>query len=1002
MGVATLTALGSGWTVAHSDASETPLAMVSPVTPPTFGFGTWEPASKRGGGPIELTGLDGKGGYGYVMTIDLSAYAEASPALRVDVQPGNAARTLRMMLRDADGTEFNYQFPVDEHTQGEVTLTPQWGASLTDPNEKGKPGNVEGLDLSAIAQVQVQGDWSDRAFALSVLGVQVQPVNETLLTGRAARVAENEKKRLEAEQAVRDALSALRRTPTSPVVERVYAVSPSILALQVQAGSIPPVTQEPYVEQPGDIIEPSDKSESVVWSQGTLKMEPTSLQLKRVGDDGNAKVIGFISGDRKHLWRHSRVVGEPLTDVLIRRAQAYTLASNDDPNYAQPTPPIEVHQKSKPNGQSQPDRDAMIQHRIYLQLPHPLQEGAAYTLSLPGINTSEPSVAYTHAPRTTQTEAIHATHVGYRPTDPFKAAYLSLWLGTGGGLAYDDAQRFELINDATGLTEHEGTIELAKGLGAPETLKLEKDYAMTAVYRMDFSGFQGSGVYRVYVPGVGVSGPVPIGESVWRDAFHTSMRGFLHHRSGIALGPPLTDYVRPRSFHPGDGVTVFALDVDKAGESESVNKALRRLTQDGQAPRDSWPAKNDGAWGGYMDAGDWDRRSPHMHPSDLHLELLELFPDTLASMKLAVPAEEASNALPDLLDEVLWNVGLYLRLQDADGGIGGGVESTGHPRWGEASWQETLAVGAFKADIDSTYQFAATAARLARVAEPYDSQLAATYLAAATRAWDWAQTHHERFLADAQDKDAAAKQFSTVRQRAAVELYRTTSEQAYHEAFLTASPLAQGTGDPDESACFAYARLPQGMGDEALKATATKVITDAADRALAFAAGNSFGIVNAIPDLPVIGFVAYFSAPGVLSQSVPRAHALTGDERYLAGTVQSANFSAGANPDNMSYTTGIGWNPPRRALHIDSWITGQPAPAGITVYGPTDPAENWGFNDWMHIWFLGKQMTPDSRSWPVQESYVDAGLWPSMNEYTVHQTLAPTSYTWGYLAGRGE
>lgn len=102
----------------------------------------------------------------------------------------------------------------------------------------------------------------------------------------------------------------------------------------------------------------------------------------------------------------------------------------------------------------------------------------------------------------------------------------------------------------------------------------------------------------------------------------------------------------------------------------------------------------------------------------------------------------------------------------------------------------------------------------------------------------------------------------------------------------------------------------------------------------------------------------------------------------------------------MIYTTGMGWNAPQQPLHLDSRVTGQAPPAGITVYGPSDPSENFAFNEWMHTWFLSKQMTPNSRTWPFYESYVDAGKWPSMNEYTLQQTLAPTSYTWGILAAR--
>ena len=31
---------------------------------------------------------------------------------------------------------------------------------------------------------------------------------------------------------------------------------------------------------------------------------------------------------------------------------------------------------------------------------------------------------------------------------------------------------------------------------------------------------------------------------------------------------------------------------------------------------------------------------------------------------------------------------------------------------------------------------------------------------------------------------------------------------------------------------------------------------------------------------------------------------------------------------------------------------------------------------------------------------MDLGNWPPTNEYTVHQTLGPTSFYWGYLAAR--
>ncbi len=171
-----------------------------------------------------------------------------------------------------------------------------------------------------------------------------------------------------------------------------------------------------------------------------------------------------------------------------------------------------------------------------------------------------------------------------------------------------------------------------------------------------------------------------------------------------------------------------------------------------------------------------------------------------------------------------------------------------------------------------------------------------------------------------------------------------------------------------------------------------------AERAIDFGQANSYNLTTHATTLPMMGYVGYFSVPGMVSRALPRAHYLTGEPRFLAGTVMACQFSAGANPDNMAYTTGLGPNPPRNPLHIDSRRTGQPTPAGITVYGPSDPAEDYAFNNWVHTWFLSKQKTPDSRAWPPHEAYTDIYLWPAMCEYTITQTIAPTAYYWGYLA----
>ncbi len=62
-----------------------------------------------------------------------------------------------------------------------------------------------------------------------------------------------------------------------------------------------------------------------------------------------------------------------------------------------------------------------------------------------------------------------------------------------------------------------------------------------------------------------------------------------------------------------------------------MNKAFERLL--GPSLDASALTLDPDAWGGYMDAGDWDRRSGHLRVGYLLMELLDLFPDYFAGSR---------------------------------------------------------------------------------------------------------------------------------------------------------------------------------------------------------------------------------------------------------------------------------------------------------------------------------------------------------------------------------
>ncbi|MEM9881974.1 MAG: glycoside hydrolase family 9 protein [Planctomycetota bacterium] len=962
--------------------------LVESGKPPLFAFGQWESSvMEQADGPVRLRGFGGKGGYGYNAAHDLSAHADALVRLRVQVHTGNRSRGLRVLLRDRDGTsgQFDYRLPADA---GEATLKPQDAAAVAEPNLLTSDGDDAALDLRQLTQVQVIGDWRDDPLDVTVLAIDLARPDTDDLAARAAFRRRVQEANADRATRLRLALADIRRTDASPEIVHVCALAPDLIQLTVRAGTIPPVKLEPYAPRDGDRVVPDTKHEAVVWTRGQgrgeLVVQGESLRLFRQ-IEGEDRHVGFVTGDRRFMLPAERLVGDALHHLLIDRPEGYTVSVDGQP----PRPPVAVYRKSKPFNMTHPDRRAAMEHRVILRLSEPMPVGTDCVVGLPGVNTRQASVTYRHEPRTTRSDAVHVSQIGFAPGDPYKVAFLSSWLGTGGGHRYD-VTRFELLDDS-GRTVFEGPIQIVKDDGEPERLRETRDYAQTAVYALDFSAFAEPGNYRVLVPGVGTSGPFAIGLDAWRSAFETGMRGLLHHRSGVALGPPLTGYTRPRPHHPADGVKVFVLPTPNlAGEAKAVNEAALGLLDDP-------PPTLDDAWGGHMDAGDFDRNTRHLGMAHLLLELYELAPDTFDTIALAVPENERDNGLPDLIDEALWTLDFFARLQREDGGVGGGVESSAHPRDAETSWHDSLFLGAFAPDSYASYSFAATAAVAGRVTRGFDSERADGYRGAAERAWRWAERHADD---DRRRFTKRAWQIHEQRELAAAELLHLTGEASYDRAFRETSAVVTGRGDVREAAAFAYARLPVGVGDDAVKAAARQAVLDLADRAIAFGDGNAFGVSTPYPDMPMLGFVGYFSTPGITSRALPRAHALTGDPKYHAATLRSANFSAGANPDNLVYTTGLGWNAPRNPLHLDHRRTGQPAPAGITVYGPADPNGGSASSEWMHTYFLADQMVPPSRTWPPQESYVDAFMWPEMAEYTIHQTIAPSVYTWGYLAAQ--
>jgi len=187
--------------------------------------------------------------------------------------------------------------------------------------------------------------------------------------------------------------------------------------------------------------------------------------------------------------------------------------------------------------------------------------------------------------------------------------------------------------------------------------------------------------------------------------------------------------------------------------------------------------------------------------------------------------------------------------------------------------------------------------------------------------------------------------------------------------------------------------------DAQVQTHARRALLAEADQRAQMSLATGFGWTN-----DPMGWVGWGQQSALTySLSLVRADALTGEAKYLAALCRAAQFGAGANPLNITLTTGVGHDWPRHPLHIDSRVTNQPPPAGITVYGPLDPVPHGP--DRPLDWATRKMQEahaihPEARAWPALESYWDIFMHPASAEYTVFQTIGPNAYLWGYLAAR--
>lgn len=492
------------------------------------------------------------------------------------------------------------------------------------------------------------------------------------------------------------------------------------------------------------------------------------------------------------------------------------------------------------------------------------------------------------------TAAIAINQVGYLPGS-------AKWAVLQDG----PASSFAVVDMATGREVFRGPLGAAQAWEpAQQKLRLA-----------DFSALREPGRYRLQADGLQPSAPFFIAQDAYGALNAAAIKFFYFNRASVALDTAHAGiWARPAG-HPDDRVFVHAT---AASPGRPEGKVI-------SAPK------------GWYDAGDYNKYIVNSGISTYTLlAAWEHFPAYFQAQNLHIP--ESGNGLPDLLNEALWNLEWMLAMQDpADGGVYHKLTDKGFdgivlPH--QAVHDRYVVMKATAATLD----FAAVMAQASRVFAPFEAQrpgLSARMLAASRRAWDWAQAHPDVIYRQAPDIHTGGYDDSKLADEfawAAAELFVSTRDERYWQAFRRMSPPIAVPGWPDVGA-LAWTTLAQYRDRLAApdRQLVESQVTTLADSFASRWQASPYRVAMQTQDF------IWGSNAVALNQALMliQGHRINGDRRMLDAAQSALDFVLGRHPTGYAMVTGFGTRSPLHPHHRPSGAMAQLPPVpGMIVGGP--------------------------------------------------------------------
>ncbi|MFS4483295.1 glycoside hydrolase family 9 protein [Hyunsoonleella sp. 2307UL5-6] len=492
--------------------------------------------------------------------------------------------------------------------------------------------------------------------------------------------------------------------------------------------------------------------------------------------------------------------------------------------------------------------------------------------------------------------------------------------------------------------------------GTSEVVRFWSD-AQEYVSKVDVSEISTTGVYRLQINNSEVN--FNVGTDIYESISSASLKYYYFNRASTVISSTYGG-VHARSMgHPDTNVRVHS---SAASASRPTNTVI-------SSPK------------GWYDAGDYNKYIVNSGISTYTLlAAFEHFDTYYKSKTLNIP--ETGGTLPDVLDEVKWNLDWMLTMQEpADGAVYHkltGLNFSGRIMPNNYNAQRYVVGKSTSAALN----FAAVMAVASRVYAEYETELpgySATLLNAAEAAYAWAEANPTQYFTNPSDVRTGEYGDGNVTdefQWAAVELFVTTGNTDYSNDI---NIFSIGNGTPSWQYTAPLALISILHHDTVFS---SNISNTARSTFLNTANTLKNGVENGAMNITMgtSNFDYVWGSNGVAANQVVlliRAYELTDDESFLDAAYVAMDYLFGRNGTGYSYVTGFGDVSTTFPHHRVSDADGVAAPVPGMLSGGPNPGRQDGCSGYINTSNAG--------------SYVDDWCSYASNEVTINWN-APLAY----------